>query len=61
MNIIRKENILNAYNQATEEQKVLLENIFGKDMFHPKNIKERVKTFLKMQLQSSETINQAVY
>lgn len=45
MNIIRKENILNAYNQATEEQKVLLENIFGKDIFHPKDIKERVKTF----------------
>lgn len=42
---IQKENVLNVYNQASEEQKVLLENIFGKDMFHPKDIKERVKTF----------------
>ena len=42
---IQKENVLNAYNQASEEQKVLLENIFGKDMFHPKDIKECVKTF----------------
>ena len=42
---IQKENVLNAYNQASEEQKVLLENIFGKNMFHPKDIKECVKTF----------------
>ena len=42
---INKENVLNAYKQASEEQKALLENMFGKDMFHPKNIMERVKTF----------------
>lgn len=42
---IQKENVLQAYNQATMEQRALLENIFGKDMFHPKDIKERVKTF----------------
>ena len=42
---IQKENILNAYNQASGEQKSLLENLFGKDMFQPKNIMERVKTF----------------
>lgn len=42
---IQKENVLNAYNQASEEQKALLENMFGKDMFHPQDIKERVKTF----------------
>ena len=36
---------MNAYKQATEEQKELLENMFGKDMFQPKNIMERVKTF----------------
>lgn len=42
---ISKENILNAYNQASEEQKALLENMFGKDMFHLQDIKERVKTF----------------
>ena len=42
---IQKENVMNAYKQATEEQKALLENMFGKDMFQPKNIMERVKTF----------------
>ena len=42
---INKDNILNAYKQASEEQKELLENMFGKDMFHPKDIKGRVKTF----------------
>ena len=42
---IQKENILKAYKQASKEQKVLLENIFGKDIFHPKDIKDRVKTF----------------
>ena len=42
---IQKENILNAYNQASGEQKSLLENLFGKDMFHPQDIKERIKTF----------------
>lgn len=42
---INKENILNAYNQASGEQKALLENMFGKDMFQPQDIKERVKTF----------------
>lgn len=43
---IYKDNILNAYQQATEEQKELLENMFGKDLFKPKDIKGRVKTFL---------------
>ena len=42
---IKKENVLNAYRNASEEQKALLENMFGKDMFKPKNIMERVKTF----------------
>ena len=42
---ITKENVLTAYEQASEEQKTLLENLFGKDMFQPKNIMERVKTF----------------
>ena len=43
---INKDNILNAYQQATEEQKELLENMFGKDMFHPKDIRGRIKTFM---------------
>ena len=42
---IQKENVLNAYKQASKEQKALIENMFGKEMFQPKDIKERVKTF----------------
>ena len=42
---IKKEYVLSAYKHASEEQKALLENMFGKDMFKPKNIMERVKTF----------------
>ena len=42
---IKKEYVLNAYKQATKEQKALLESMFGKDVFKPKNIMERVKTF----------------
>lgn len=42
---IQKENVMNAYKQATKEQKALLENMFGKDVFKPKDIMERVKTF----------------
>lgn len=42
---IQKENVLNAYNQASDEQKLLLENMFGKEMFQPEDIRKRVKTF----------------
>lgn len=42
---IKKENILNAYREASEEQKALLENIFGKEILKPKNVMERIKTF----------------
>lgn len=42
---IKKEYVLNAYKHASEEQKALLESMFGKDMFKPENIMERVKTF----------------
>ena len=42
---IKKEYVLNAYKHASEEQKALLESMFGKDMFKPKDIMERVKTF----------------
>ena len=41
---INKDNILNAYNHATEEQKELLRNMFGKDIFQPKDIRVRIKT-----------------
>ena len=43
--LIKKKNVMNAYKRASEEQKALLESMFGKDMFKPKNIMERVKTF----------------
>ena len=42
---IQKENVLNAYNQASKDEKALLEHLFGKEMFQTKDIKERVKTF----------------
>ena len=42
---IQKENLLKAYYRATLSQKALLEDIFGEEMFQPKDIKERVKTF----------------
>ena len=42
---IQREKVLNAYKHASEEQKALLESMFGKDVFQPKNIMERVKTF----------------
>ena len=42
---IKRENVMNAYKRASEEQKALLENMFGKDVFNPKDIIERVKTF----------------
>ena len=42
---IQKENVLNAYENGNQDQKTFLENLFGKDMFQPKDIKERVKTF----------------
>ena len=40
---IQKENLLSAYKEASEEQKALLENLFGKETFQ--RITERVKTF----------------
>ena len=42
---IQKENVLNAYDKATSVQKELLERMFGREMFRPIDITERVKTF----------------
>lgn len=42
---IQKENIINAYKNGNKDQEALLENLFDKDIFQPKDIKERVKTF----------------
>ena len=30
---IKRENVMDAYKRASEEQKALLENMFGNDMF----------------------------
>lgn len=40
---IQKENVLNAYKHASEEQKALLENMFGKDVLQPKEIFTELK------------------
>lgn len=42
---INKDNILEAYYHASEEQKELLMGLFGEDIFKPKDIKDRIKTF----------------
>lgn len=42
---IQKEIVLEAYKRASEEQKQVLENLFGKDVFLPQDITERIKTF----------------
>lgn len=42
---ISVENARNAYNGADENGKKMLEALFGKEAFMPKDIKERVKTF----------------
>ena len=42
---IQKDDVMNAYKQASVEQRVFLENIFGKEVFIPEDIRERVKTF----------------
>lgn len=42
---INKDNILEAYYHASEEQKELLRGLFGEDIFKPKDIRDRIKTF----------------
>lgn len=42
---IQKGTVLEEYRKASEEQKKVLENLFGKDIFLPKDITERIKTF----------------
>lgn len=41
---IKKENALKAYNSGCADVKKVLENLFGKESFVPKNITDRVKT-----------------
>lgn len=42
---ISAENALNAYNNTDANGRELLEHLFGKELFNPKNIMDRVKTF----------------
>ena len=42
---IQQENVLNAYKNASNEQKELLEHLFGSEVFKPKDVRERIKTF----------------
>lgn len=42
---VKRENLLNAYKNASDEQKSFLENLFGSETFKPKDIRERIKTF----------------
>ena len=42
---ISKENLIKSYNEADKATKKTLEAIFGQDMFRPKNIMARVRTF----------------
>lgn len=42
---ISKETLIKNYNEADKETKKTLEAIFGKDMFQPKDIMARVRTF----------------
>lgn len=42
---VKRENLLNAYKNASDEQKSFLENLFGTETFKPKDVRERIKTF----------------
>ena len=42
---IQQENLLNAYKNASSEQRELLEHLFGSEVFKPKDVRERIKTF----------------
>ena len=42
---IDKEKAINAYQQGSEEQKKVLEQLFGKETFRPKMVTDRIKTF----------------
>ena len=42
---INKDKLLAAYNGASDEQKQLLESMYGKDTFKSENVMDRIKTF----------------
>ncbi len=42
---IKKQNVLDAYKNASDEQKELLEHLLGSEVFKPADVRERIKTF----------------
>ena len=42
---IDKEKAINAYQEASDEQKQVLEKVFGSETFRPKAVMDRIKTF----------------
>lgn len=42
---IQKDDVLAAYKNGSADNKEMLENLFGKEIFRPKNIMDRVKTY----------------
>lgn len=42
---INKDKLVQAYEAATDEQKQLLTDLYGKEIFRPQDITERIKTF----------------
>ncbi|MBR6746494.1 MAG: hypothetical protein IKL83_03865 [Muribaculaceae bacterium] len=42
---VNKVDLLSAYKNANNEQKDLLEHLFGSEVFKPADVKERIKTF----------------
>ena len=61
---ISAENALNAYNNTDANGRELLEHLFGKELFEPKNIMERVKTFedaVKVIGDNNASVNQYLF
>ena len=42
---IQKDDVIAAYKNGSADNKEMLENLFGKEIFRPKNIMDRVKTY----------------
>lgn len=42
---LEREDLMNTYKNASDEQKEVLRNLFGAETFKPKDIRERIKTF----------------
>lgn len=61
---ISAENALNAYNNTDANGRELLEHLFGKELFEPKNIMEMVKTFedaVKVLGDNNASVNQYLF